>query len=285
MIEKMFAWWSVYRKSSTGVLGLAIFLAMIAIASLAPVLATHDPRAMSPDSFLTPSTAHLLGTTATGQDVFSQLLYASRISLIVGIVTAAITNITGVVLGITAGYFGGWVDEIIMRITDIVMILPTLPLLIIMASFLGPGIPNIILVISLTGWTGNTRSIRALALSLKRYSYVDSVRALGAGNFRIIWQHILPNILGVALASYIMSVTGVILLETGLSFLGFGDPLRPSWGQMLYFAQGAGAFSANAWWWWIPPGLCITVLCFAMAFIGMDLNDRFVLRLRRGGRA
>ena len=193
--------------------------------------------------------------------------------------------VAGVTVGLIAGYFGGLIDEILIRIADILIIIPRLPLLIVLATLMEPGIPSIMFVIALTGWTGMARQIRALTLSLREYQYVQSTRAIGAGNAHIIIQHILPNVMGVVFANYVMSVTAIILLETGLSFLGFGDPMRPSWGQMLYFAQADGAFGRNAWWWWFPPGLCITILCAAMAFIGTTLNDRFVLRLKRGGRA
>lgn len=284
-LKGSFSWWSTYRKSKLGVVGLVVFLLMILMALLAPVIATHDPREMTPELWQLPSKAHFLGTTSVGQDVFSQLLYAGRMSLLVGIITALITNIAGTLIGLVAGYFGGWLDEIIMRITDIIMILPNLPLLIILAQFMGPGIPTIIFVISMTGWTGMARQIRAMTLTLKEYQYVESTKALGASSMQIIIKHILPNVFGIILSHYVMSVIGIILLETGLSFLGFGDPMRPSWGQMLSLAQSDAAFSRGAWWWWFPPGLCITVLCCAMAFIGMTLNDHFVLRVRRGGRA
>lgn len=284
-IASLFAWWPTYSKNKLGVIGLFVFILMITLAILAPVIAPHDPRQMSTDIYLSPNRDYLLGTTAYGQDIFSQLFYSARISLLVGILTAIITNTVGTLVGLIAGYFGGLIDEILMRLADILIILPRLPLLIILAQLFGPGITTMIIVISSLGWTGMARQIRAMALSLKEYPYIESTRALGASNMRIIIRHILPNVLGVVLSHYVMSVVMIILLETGLSFLGFGDPLRPSWGQMLNFAQSAGAFSQGAWWWWLPPGLCITLLCASMAFIGMTLNDHFVLRLRRGGRA
>ncbi|MCX6013304.1 MAG: ABC transporter permease [Chloroflexi bacterium] len=236
-IKKSFIWWKTYRKSKVGVLGLAVLIIMILLAVLAPVLAPYNPRAMIFPIWSAPNSTNWLGTTSVGQDVLSNFLYAGRTSLLLGIATAAITQVAGVAVGVIAGYFGGLVDEFVIRTSDIVRTIPQLPILILLSAFLGPGIPTIMLVISVTGWTHHARSVRALTLVVKQYPFVESTRAMGASRFHIIRHHIIPNLSGAILSSYIMGIVGVIGLETGLSFLGFGDPLRPSWGQMLYFAQ------------------------------------------------
>ena len=277
-------WWKEYRKSKMGVFGLVLFSILIIMLIFAPVIATHDPREMVLGGALPPSGEHLVGTDIKGRDLFSMLLYAGQISVSVGLITATIVIGTATIVGLFAGYFGGIIDELLMRIADVLMVLPRLPLLIVLASFMNPGIGTIIIIISVLGWTRPARQIRALTLSLKQYGYVESTRASGGSSLHIIFHHILPNVTGVIIAQFVMEVVAVILMETGLSFLGFGDPRNFSWGQILYWSQSYAAFVNGQWWWWMPPGLCITVLCFSLAFVGTTLNDRFVLRLNYRGK-
>jgi len=180
-----------------------------------------------------------------------------------------------------AGYFGGIVDEILIRFVDMMLVLPRLPMMILMAAFLGPGIPSIMFVIIVFGWTAPTRGIRAQVLSVKQRTYVEKARSVGGSNRHIIWNHIFPNVSGIAVAHFILEIMRVIMLEAALSFLGLGDPRIPSWGMMLNFAQNEGAFSRGAWWWFIPPGLLIAVLGASCNFIGTTINDRFVLKVKR----
>ena len=235
--------------------------------------------------FEPPSRTHLLGTTALAEDVWSRLAYAGRISLFIGIVASLAVVALGSTIGIFAGYFGGIIDEVLTRVADIMLVLPQLPLMIILAALMGPGMNTILFVVIVLGWTHIYRQIRALTLSVKQYSFVEAAKAVGASNIRIIIQHIMPNVAGIIIANFVLEVVLVIMLEAGLSFLGLGDPLHESWGTMLYFSQNWGAFSGGAWWWWMPPGLCIALLGMAFSFIGNTLNDRFVLRLgsRRKG--
>jgi len=277
-------WWKEYSKSKMGVVGLVLFIVLVMLVILAPYIATHDPTLNTPERVQGPSLSHLLGTETRGRDLFSVLLYAGRVSLFVGVVTAAIVITTATLMGLLAGYYGGIIDEILMRIADILMVLPRLPLLIVLSTFLDTGIFSIMLIIAVLGWTRPARQIRALTLSLKQYGYVESTKASGGSSLHIIFHHIFPNVSGIVVAHFVMEVVAVILLETGLSYLGFGDPLRITWGQVLYWAQTNAALSSGWWWWWIPPGLCITVLCFSLAFIGTTLNDRFVLRLNSRGK-
>jgi len=281
----LFAWLSEFRKSKIGLSGLVIAIIFILCALLAPVISTHDPGLRDADAmFQPPSWQHLFGTTALGQDVFSRLMYAGRISLFVGVVGSLGVVALGSTIGIFAGYFGGIIDELVTRIADIMLILPQLPLMIILAALMGPGMNTIFFVVIVLGWTHIYRQVRALTLSVKQYSFVEAAKAVGASHIHIMWYHILPNVLGIVIANFVLEVVLVIMLEAGLSFLGLGDPLHVSWGTMLYFSQTWGAFLARAWWWWLPPGLCIALLGMAFSFIGNTLNDRFVLQLKNLGK-
>jgi len=277
-------WWHEFSKAKMGVVGLVIFVILLLMVLLAPVLATHDPYAFSPDMLVGPSFQHLLGTDVRGVDLWSAILYAGRTSLFIGLFTASIVVIVATVVGMIAGYLGGFVDDLLMRFADILTVLPRMPLLIILASMLNPNIWTIIFVIALLGWTRPARQIRALTLSLKQSDYVESTKASGGSSLHIIFHHILPNVVGIVVAHLVTEIVMVILLESGLSFLGLGDPIRLTWGQILFWAQRYAAFSGGQWWWWLPTGAAITMVCFSLAFIGTTLNDRFVLKLKWRGK-
>lgn len=278
-LQALTGWWKTYKQSKIGVFGLAIVIIFVVVILLAPYIATHNPREMTVDWFQPPSWNHLLGTTSAGQDVFSRLLYAGRISLTIGFIVAASATFIATTLGLIAGYFGGVVDELVMRVVDIILILPRLALLIVLAAYLRGGMWTMILLLTVTGWAGTCRQVRAQTLSCKEYTFVEAARAVGASSRHIIWNHILPNVAGIVIANFAMAVVIAILMESGLSFLGLGDPTRPTWGIMLYFAQQESAFSWGAWWWFLPPGACVALLGIGFAYIGNTLNDRFVLRL------
>ncbi len=222
----------------------------------------------------------LLGTTDKGADAWSQLVYGSRISLIIGILATALSTIVGVVVGMTAGYFGGKTDEILMRIVDFLLVIPGLPLMMVLAAFLGPTIQNIIVVISILGWTGTSRLIRSQVMAEKNKAYVESARAIGASDTYIMYRHILPNVTPILFADITLGVVGAILSESGLAFLGLTDPSEPSWGRMLADAQGTGGFSAGAWWVVVFPGLMITIISLAFTFVGHTLDQVLNPRLR-----
>ena len=281
-------WWHEYRKSKIGVAGLVLFIIIVVVLVLAPALSTQNPY--DPDNWifelrnLPPSGTFLLGTDHFGRDLYSMLLYAGQLSLLIGLTTAVIITAFSTVVGLLAGYFGGIFDEIVMRIADVLMAIPRLPLIIVMAWVMRPGIESLIFVIAILGWTRPVRQIRALALSLRNNDYVESTRASGGSSLHIIFHHIFPNVTGIVVAMFVTETVSIILLETGLSFLGFGDPFRLTWGKILHDAQIYGAFSRNLWWWWIPTGLSITLLCLSLAWIGTTLNDRFVLKLKWRGK-
>ena len=246
-----------------GVIGLFVFLAVFGSA-----IAPDDPNASSTDIFAPPSTEHLLGTTESGADVFSQLLVGAQVSIVVGFAAAAISALIGSAVGLASGYFGGWTDRILDPVENWFLVIPTLPLMIVMARVLSPSLEVLIIVIGLTSWAGTGRIVRAQVLTLRERAFVERARALGAGNGYIIKTHILPNALPLIFANTVLIVAVAILSEAALSFLGLGDPTRISWGTMLENAFETGAPSVEAWWYVIPPGLCITVLVLAVAMIG-----------------
>ncbi len=222
----------------------------------------------------------LLGTTDKGADAWSQLVYGSRISLTIGILATALSTIVGVVVGMSAGYFGGKTDEVLMRVVDFLLVIPGLPLMMVLAAFLGPTVENIIVVISILGWTGTSRLIRSQVMAEKNKAYVESARAIGASDTYIIYRHIFPNVTPILFADITLGVVGAILSESGLAFLGLTDPNQPSWGRMLADSQGSGGFTQGAWWVVVFPGLMITIISLAFTFVGHTLDQVLNPRLR-----
>jgi len=222
----------------------------------------------------------ILGSTDKGGDAWSQLVYGSQVSLTIGILATALSTAVGVIVGLVAGYFGGKVDEVLMRFVDFLLVIPSLPLMMVLAAFLGPTIENIIVVIAILGWTGTSRLIRSQVMAEKNKAYVESARAIGASDTYIIFRHVLPNVTPILFANITLGVVGAILSESGLSFLGLTDPSKPSWGRMLADAQGSGGFTAGAWWVVVFPGMMITVLSLAFTFVGHTLDQVLNPRLR-----
>ena len=277
--RRLAEFWQVYSQRQSAVFGLAVVASFAVAVILAPLIAPYDPGQKVGAAFEAPSWKHLMGTNDIGVDVLSELIFAGRISLTVGIIAAGIITLAGSAVGIVSGYLGGVVDEVLMRITDIVLTLPRLPLMLVMAAYLGAGMWTIIFVISVVGWTSLARQVRSQVLSVRESTFVEAARAIGAGNAHIMVNSILPNIGGIIIANGVMEIMFAILTEAGLSFLGLGDPTHKSWGVMLYFAQIQGAFLRGAWWWILPPGLCIALFSCACNFIGTAVNDLFGLKL------
>lgn len=232
--------------------------------------------------FNIPGLVHgLLGCDNEGRDIFSQLVYGARISLAIGIAAALIGTSFGLIFGVVAGYVGGAVDEIIMRIVDVLLCLPVLPLLLALVFMFGPSVIYIVVLIAIFGWQGLSRLIRSQILSLREMPFIECATASGGSKTYIMLRHLIPNVLPIAFASLVLSVPGAILTEASLSFLGFGDPGTPTWGRMLHSAFSFGAFSNFAWWWILPPGLAILFICLAFAFMGHAVDNVINPKLRR----
>ena len=223
--------------------------------------------------------AYWLGLDSRGRDIFSQLIWGSRIALLVGFLAAFFTVLIGMVIGLVAGYLGGRIDSVLMRFTDVILVIPGLPLIIIMASVLGSSIWNIILVIALVGWPGVARVIRAEVLSLKERPFIESARVTGAGSTRIMFRHVAPNVMPLAFLFMTFGVSGAILSEAALSFIGLGDVNTMSWGIMLYYVQNSNAL--KAWWWLLPPGLAITMISLSFFLVGRAFDEIVNPRLRK----
>ncbi|HSV55664.1 MAG TPA: ABC transporter permease [Magnetospirillaceae bacterium] len=273
---------SLLLDNRAGKAGVAVLAFFILVAIFAPLISPFDPYERVGAPFESPSRRHLLGTNDIGHDILSELIYGSRISMLIGVLSAAVSLSIGTTVGMTAGYLGGRTDSILMRIVDLILVIPMLPLMILLAAFIGPSFWNIILVIGLLSWAGPARVIRSQVLTVKNKGYVESVRVLGAKPAYTIFRHILPPTMSIVISELILMSSRAILMEASLSFLGLGDPTRKSWGIILYYAQARSAFLTDAWLWWIlPPGILITVLVISFSYIGNALEEIVNPRLRR----
>ncbi len=279
--RRISSFWQLYKTSKLGMFGLGIIIFYLILALVAPYITPYDPFAFIGKPFERPSKKHLLGTDQMGRDLFSRLIYGSRASLMIGISASAIAVGIGTIIGLVSGYFGGIVDNVLMRITDMFIQLPSLPLMLIFVAILGKGIFNIILVIAILGWTATARMVRSMTLSLKERPFVEAARAAGCSDFSILINHITPNVMPIVFANATISVVNAILSESFLSFLGFGDPRVPSWGMLLYYARLAGAAVNGFWWFMIPPGIAIMTLALGFACCNYSLDQILNPRLRR----
>jgi len=280
-VRRLRDFWSLYKGSRIGMLGLFFILAFIALAVVAPWLAPYDPRGLVGTPFQPPTSGHLLGTDQLGRDIYSQLIWGSRISLLVGLLASAFSVAIGTAIGLMSGYYRGPPDSILMRITDLFITLPNLPFMLILAALIGRSVWNIIFVIAVTGWTGTARMVRSQTLSIKERPYIEAARSVGARDGHILVRHILPNVLPLVFANAIVGIVDAILAESGLSFLGLGDPTNPSWGLILKYANEAGALATGRWWFIIPPGVCIMLVAIGFAFSSYSLDQILNPRLRK----
>ena len=270
----------IFVRNRKGLLGLSILLFFAAIAILADYLAPYNPYETVAPPFQPPSHEHPLGTNDIGQDILSEVIYGTRISFYVGLTAPTLAATIGLLLGLAAGYLGGAVDELVSGIIDVMLAIPSLPLIIVLAAYLGPSLNNIILVLAMFGWVGIARVVRAQTLSVKERPYIEAARALGASDSRIMLRHILPNVAPLMVAYIILGATSAILTEAGLSFLGLGDPTAKSWGQVLHHAHVRHALELGLWHWVFVPGACIALMGMSFTLIGMALEEYVNPRLR-----
>ena len=273
----------LFAKNKMGVAGLAILTVFVVLALFADVLVPEARLSVTeaPGAPLEPPSSRFwLGTDELGRSVLDLVIQGSQISLFVGFLATAISMLIGALVGIAAGYFRGWIGALLMRFTDWFLVIPFLPLAIVLAAILGRSLFVIALVIGLVTWPGTARVVRAQVLTLKGRPYVERARALGASNREIIARHILPNVFPLIFANTILVVAVAIITEATLSFLGLGDPFRVSWGSILESAFAEGAISLGAWWYLVPPGLCIVIVVLGFTMCGYAFDEILDPRLR-----
>lgn len=271
--------WYRFLRNKMAVAGSLVVLFLFVISILSPWIAPCDPSAINLKNVLAaPSNTHIFGTDQLGRDIFSRMIWGSRISLKVGFVATGISILIGAILGALAGYYGRWVDAIIMRFVDIMLCFPSFFLILAVIAILEPSIWNIMIVIGLTSWMGITRLVRADFISLKERDFVQAAKIVGASDFRIIFSHILPNAMASVLVAATLGVAGAILTESALSFLGIGvQPPTPSWGNILT----AGKDNIDiAWWLSLYPGLAILITVLGYNLLGEGIRDSLDPRLR-----
>lgn len=272
--------WDAFKENKLALFGLYIVIGLVITALFAPIIAPYDPNHIDYSAIYTPpSPAHPLGTDEIGRDILSRIIFGAQTSIAVGVVAVSISTSIGVLLGAVSGYYGGYIDEVVMRLTDILLTVPTIFLLIIVASiFVHPSLIVIMATIGLISWPQMARIVRSEVLSIKEAPFIDAERALGAENSMIILRHIIPNAIGPIIVTATFDMAGAILAEAGLSFLGLGDPNSISWGRML--TSGHTVFYL-AWWVSTFPGLAIFITILAFNLMGDGLRDALDPRLLR----
>lgn len=275
--------WKSFARHRIGVAGLVVLLIFALMAVFAPLLAASSglevTKATGP-VLGAPSSQYWLGTDESGRSVLTLLIWGSRVSLFVGLFATLISVVIGTLIGIASGHFGGRIGGLLFRLTEWFLVIPFLPLALVLASLLGASLVNIAFVIGITSWPGTALLIRSQTLSIEARPYMERARVLGAGNWHQMTRHVLPNVMPMVFANTTLTVAGAILAETTLSFLGLGDPTRVSWGTMLDSAFSNGAMSLGAWWYLIPPGVCVVLVVLAFTVVGQALEEIFNPRLR-----
>jgi peptide/nickel transport system permease protein len=274
-----------FRAQRSGVGGLGVLAVFVALALLAPLLFSADELGVTTATGGTldpPSADYPLGTDESGRSVLALVVHGARVSLLVGVSATLMSMVIGTLVGIGSGHFRGWFGALLQRLTDWFLVIPFLPLAIVLATVLGSSLLNIIVVIGVTSWPGTARLVRAQTLSVEARPYLERARVLGGGDWHQMSRHVLPNVMPLVLAHTTLTVAIAILSETTLSFLGLGDPFRVSWGSMLDNAFSAGAITSGAWWYLLPPGLCVVVVVLAFTLVGRALEAVLDPRLREG---
>jgi peptide/nickel transport system permease protein len=275
--------WEQFRTQRGGLSGLAILVVIVLLALLAPVIT--DPSGLdvthaTGGALKPPGDGFLLGTDENGRSVLLLLLWGSRVSLLVGFAATLLCVGIGTIVGIVMAHFGGWVQAVLMRVTDFFLVLPSLVLAAVLSTVLTPGIGSIIIAIAATAWPTTARLVRSQTLAVESRPYIERSWALGAGHWHVIGKHVLPAVLPLVFANTTLTVGQSIITESTLAFLGLGDPNSASWGEMLHNALQVGAVTARAWWYLLPPGLAIGVVVLAFMMCGRALEAVLNPRLR-----
>ena len=274
--------WRLFVESRYGPIGLVILILIAIAAIFAPLLSPSDPFELGATPLTRPGVdGHPLGTDNLGRDVLSQILYGARLSLAVGLIAALIAGLLGIVIGSVSGFYGGWIDLLLSRVTDMFLIVPTFFLIIVVVATFGSNIYYVMVVIGLTSWPGNARLMRSQALALRERTFVQALTALGESRDRIMFRHIIPNGVQPVIANSSLIVAGAILTEAGLSFLGLGDPNQASWGRMIYDGR---SYLTTAWWTSIFAGVATVITVMAFYLIGDGLAHVLNPKGRRAGR-
>ena len=263
-------------------IGLCIIALFVIMAVFAPMIAPGNPNAETFLPDMPPSAANPLGTTALGQDVFRQVVWGARNSLLVSVVAGSLATFIAVLVGITAGFLGGWADRVLSFVITVFLVIPGLPLLIVLSSYVpskGQGV--IIFVLAITGWAWGARTLRSQVLSLRERDYVLHARLVGQPWYSIVFAEILPNMASLVVNNLLFAMIGSLLAAAGLDFLGLGNVSAVSWGTMLYWAQNNAALLNGLWWWFIPPGLAITLYGGGLALLNFSLDEITNPRLRK----
>lgn len=271
---------SAIRTVPAAMIGLVIIATFVIIAVAAPLIEPFSSVNQSCAVFAHPSSRHWLGCDDGGIDVLSELIQGGRVSMIVGVTATLVSMGLGGGIGIIAGYFGGKIDTLLMRLTDYFLVVPALVLMIVVADVWGPSLFHVIMVIGLLLWTSTARVIRAQVKSVKERAYISRARSLGAGHIRTLWHHVIPQIGPLLVANTVLTIGVAIFFETALAFLGLSDPTRVTWGKIIEFAFLQNAVTIGAWWVVVPPGVCITVLVIGCFLLGQAIEDALNPRLK-----
>lgn len=274
----------VFLRNRKAAIGLAIVLFYVAVAIFGPMILAADPMARVGRPHMAPDGETLMGTTRMGRDVFAQLVYGTRTSLAVGFFAGLLVVLIGTVLGITAGYLGGIVDEIINFCTNVVLVIPQLPLLLVIAAFVGQTSPFVIaIIIGVTSWAWGARVTRAQTLTLRQREYIQASELIGEPAHRMIFVELLPNLLSIIGFNFIGSVTYTIITQATLEFLGLGNPMAVSWGTMLYHAQNSSAITVGAWWEVLAPAVAVAGIGIGLSLLNFGVDEISNPRLRTLG--
>ena len=276
----------VFQRDRLALIGLIIFAVFFLIAVFAPLIAPFDPLEVIEEDGIwlankKPGERFLLGTTNVGRDIFSQLVHGSRSALLIGFSGAAVVAVIGTVVGLLAGYYSSWIDTVLMRAADVALSIPFIPFIILLSAFRDPSIWNVVLAVALLLWRDTSRVIRSQVLVIKEQAFVSGAKVSGASDLRIIFVYIAPSILPLTFLYGSLAIGWTILAEAAVSFLGFSDPNTVSWGFMLQDAYQSAALTRGAYYWFIPPGLCIMLTVMAGFFIGRGYEEVLFPRLRR----